>query len=76
MKAKREITIGQGFPSANQPDKGRIATYRVFRALLTSRRANGDIPWRNNNPEFRNVRAWILRNKKSFPRTDKLGEVS
>ncbi len=25
----REMTIGQGFPSPNQLDKGRIATYRA-----------------------------------------------
>ena len=25
----RELTIGQGFPSPNQPDKGRNPTYRA-----------------------------------------------
>ena len=25
----REMAIGQGFPSPNQPDKGRTATYRA-----------------------------------------------
>jgi hypothetical protein len=27
--AAREMTIGQSFPSPNQPDKGRIAAYRA-----------------------------------------------